>query len=276
MKSHIEILYITWNRLAYTKLTLPRVLDQGGDADYKVCIVDNGSKDGTVEYLKSLSHPRIKNITFKGMNHGISPVTNEFWEQAQAEYMGKVDNDILLPNCWLEPIMYVHAASDPNVGVVGITHFDREDIDKINELDYLHNIKRLRNGAQVFVQYHIGGACYVFPRELFRKFGPVPVFPNAPTAGWAGQQIRFFKKGYFPCYVYPWITCKHLGDKRYPETLFELDPEETEQQCALRKERHEGLLASNRPGMAWDRRNWGHRNSCRTLVSSFWKQLWMK
>ena len=86
MNSVVEILYITWNRLAYSKLTLPKVLDKGGDVGYKVCIVDNGSTDGTVEYLRSLSHPRIKKITFKDRNHGISPVTNEFWEQAESEY----------------------------------------------------------------------------------------------------------------------------------------------------------------------------------------------
>jgi len=250
----IEILYITWNRLAYTKLTLPTVLERGGDVDYEVCITDNGSTDGTVEYLESLDHPRIKRITFKEKNAGISPVTNEFWEKAESDYVGKVDNDILLPDRWLEPIMRVHAAGDPNVGIVGLCHFHRDEIDSLDEHPYLHNIKSLEDGVKVFVQVHLGGACYVFPRKLFLKLGNADLHPEALTHGWSDKQQEYFRAGYFPCYVYPWITCKHLGDGRYPETDFDIDPPENEEACAERTRRHQAMLMDSIPGKEWDSR----------------------
>jgi glycosyltransferase involved in cell wall biosynthesis len=252
LKPTVEILYITWNRLPYTKLTLPLVLEGGGDVDYEVCITDNGSTDGTVEFLGSLNHPRIKRITLNEHNVGISPVTNEFWEKAESDYVGKVDNDILLPDRWLEPIMAVHAAGDPNVGVVGLTHFHRDEIDALDEHSYSHNIKTLGDGVKVFVQLHLGGACYAFPRKLFLKLGNADLHPEALTRGWSDKQQEFFRAGYFPCYVYPWITCKHLGDCRYPETDFDIDPPETEEACAERTRRHHAMLMDDVPGKEWD------------------------
>ena len=48
-----SIVVVTYNQLEYTKLCLESVL-QRTDARYELIVVDNGSTDGTLEYLRSI------------------------------------------------------------------------------------------------------------------------------------------------------------------------------------------------------------------------------
>ena len=104
--SRIEIVYLTYNRLELNKQSLKALLSSDPAIDYKVYIYDNGSTDGTVEWLKSLNHSKIGDITFNESNLGISPVTNAFWERTNAEFIGKIDNDIIVPKNWIRDIMF--------------------------------------------------------------------------------------------------------------------------------------------------------------------------
>ena len=62
--SSIDILFFTFNRLYYTQKTLPDLLESSDMVSYQIIIVDNGSTDGTVEYLQKLNHPRIKKVIY--------------------------------------------------------------------------------------------------------------------------------------------------------------------------------------------------------------------
>ena len=49
---NIHLVFITYNRLHYTKLALASVLADPGE-EFSLTIWDNASTDGTVEYLKN-------------------------------------------------------------------------------------------------------------------------------------------------------------------------------------------------------------------------------
>ena len=95
----VDILYITYNRIQTTMLTLPTLLEST-EYPFALTIVDNGSEDGTQEYLKETvdNHRRSDKITLiiNHTNRGLSGPTNEFWKKSQAELVGKIDNDILV------------------------------------------------------------------------------------------------------------------------------------------------------------------------------------
>src|SRR6476660_2158600 len=55
----VTIIILTWNGLAYTKGCLETLRGRTAFPDYEVVVVDNGSTDGTVEYLRSLSWLRL-------------------------------------------------------------------------------------------------------------------------------------------------------------------------------------------------------------------------
>lgn len=161
----VDILYITFNRLAYTRQTLPVMIENAG-ADFSLTIVDNGSSDGTVNYLKSVVKSYksvIKTIVFNKDNQGLSRPTNQFWRDSQSTFVGKVDNDTLLPPGWLKTLLHAHMQSD-RLGVVGGFHHRLEDV----------NMEKLRcrvinvDGVNLLPDAFIGGCCYIFKRSLQR------------------------------------------------------------------------------------------------------------
>ena len=93
----VDIIFLTFNRLYYTKITLPVLLNSSDNNSFKIHIVDNGSTDGTVEYLKKISHPKIESIIYNKKNEGLVKPTKKFWEESNADLVGKIDNDILVP-----------------------------------------------------------------------------------------------------------------------------------------------------------------------------------
>jgi GT2 family glycosyltransferase len=89
---------ITWDRLDYTKQTLDRLIRS---REVRVIVIDNGSTDGTAEWLRSrIWRPNVQMI-FNNQNHGIAHAMNQFRSlTAGAEYVGKVDNDTIVDPKW--------------------------------------------------------------------------------------------------------------------------------------------------------------------------------
>lgn len=77
----VELVLITYNRLARTKLALASVLSDPTE-EFSLTIWDNASTDGTVEYVKKeVNDPRIADIIFSKENvgqlgvHLLKPIT---------------------------------------------------------------------------------------------------------------------------------------------------------------------------------------------------------
>jgi glycosyltransferase involved in cell wall biosynthesis len=169
--SDIEIVYLTHNRLELNKVTLPALLNSDPEIDYKVHIVDNASKDGTIDFLKALDHPKIGSISYNDTNKGIAPVTNKFWDQTKATYVGKIDNDILVPKNWIRDIMLrLENAVEDSMGPVTMYHWIDSWADDI-DLDHAPIIT-LKNGSKIIRSSHTGGN-YIFHRYLLDKLGKV-------------------------------------------------------------------------------------------------------
>ena len=80
----IDLVFVTYNRLEYTKLALASVLSDPTE-EFSLTIWDNASTDGTVEYLKhEVSDPRIKDIVFSKDNIGQSPAVDKIWIRSKA------------------------------------------------------------------------------------------------------------------------------------------------------------------------------------------------
>lgn len=230
-----SILYIAHNRLGFNKLTLPHLLESGGHEDYTVTIVDNASTDGTRRWLMSLSHPRIDRLIVNSSNTPLWEVTNRFWDETDAEFIGKVDNDTIMPVGFIA--LAVKILRNPvKLGAVGAMHFNPLDILPIETSSYAHNIRQLPNGRQVLLQRHLGGCCYLMKRSQAIACGHVE---NAGyfNGGWTEYQWKMLAKGYPSAYVYPFVFAKHLDDPEFgttnailrvpfPKRLTEMDGEE--------------------------------------------------
>lgn len=113
----VTVVVVTWNGLEYTKACVESLLEKTDYPDFDVVVVDNGSDDGTLEYLESVNGIRVvangENLGYaKGANIGIA-------EARPGADVVIMNNDILVTDPdWLTTLARV-AHSGDNVGIVG-------------------------------------------------------------------------------------------------------------------------------------------------------------
>lgn len=96
----LSIVIRTWNRLEYTIRTIVSIYENSGlSADeYEIICVDQGSTDGTVEWLKSVEKDGFYPIVpvFIGKNVGDGAGMQIGLENSKGEFFAQHDNDIEL------------------------------------------------------------------------------------------------------------------------------------------------------------------------------------
>jgi len=204
----VDILYLTHNRIASTKLTLPRLLNST-TYPFDLTIVDNASSDGTPDYLREVAErhefsAKI-NLICHDTNHGLAKPTNEFWRKSQADLVGKIDNDILVENGWLETLVKAHEKIS-NLAVVGGFHFPKK---VFNYQKCKHNIFSY-SGVHILRQPHIGGN-YIAKKEILDKNGFLDESAiTIKMGGWTKYQHKLTKQDFIIGYYFPLIFFTHI------------------------------------------------------------------
>lgn len=107
-KPKVAIFTLTHDRLEYSQKCFAAMKETAG-YPYDHFIVDNGSEDGTREYLDEVSG-NVRCVTFNEKNLGISRASNQALDAIGNEYdiIMKVDNDCLFLNKgWLKAMIEV-------------------------------------------------------------------------------------------------------------------------------------------------------------------------
>ncbi len=94
-----SVVLCTYNRLAYLNKSLPALLDLDY-LEYEVVVVNDGSLDGTREYLDNLQHPKLKVIHHE-KNCGLSLARNTGIERARHTVVAFTDDDCVPHKEWL-------------------------------------------------------------------------------------------------------------------------------------------------------------------------------
>ncbi|HEY4612735.1 MAG TPA: glycosyltransferase, partial [Bacteroidota bacterium] len=99
-----SVIIPTYNRVERLKLCLDGVLSQTTPRDqYEVIVVNDGSSDGTEEFLLQAERERgIRHIVLTDL--GIATARNRGAEVARGEILAFVDDDCLVPPTWLQTI----------------------------------------------------------------------------------------------------------------------------------------------------------------------------
>lgn len=102
----VTIVILNWNSKKYLSECLPSVFNQSYP-NYEVILVDNGSTDGSVEFVRE-NYPQVKIIkldknygTAKGNNIGIE----EALKDENVRYIAVLDNDAKVDRNWLSELV---------------------------------------------------------------------------------------------------------------------------------------------------------------------------
>jgi len=141
-----SIVIVTYNNLVLNKLSLLNLLEQTGELDVEVIVVDNASTDGTAAFLHDLaaSDPRVRVIE-NPTNRGFAAATNQGVAASVGETIVLLNNDTLVASGWLSRLS--SHLLDPSIGLLGAV------------------TNRIGNQAEIPVDYATLGGFLRFTRE---------------------------------------------------------------------------------------------------------------
>jgi len=99
--SDLSIALLNFNGKAHLQKYLPSVVQFSGE--HKIIVIDNGSTDDSVEFLKS-TYPQVELIQFDE-NHGFCGGYNRAMQMLNSEYVVLLNTDVEVTNNWVEPVL---------------------------------------------------------------------------------------------------------------------------------------------------------------------------
>src|SRR5476649_648429 len=161
-KTRIIIVIPVWNQLAYTKICL-ETLRKTLTFDVEIIVVDNGSNDGTGDFLAGNND--LKLITNQ-TNLGCSAAWNQGVKAADdAGWVIILNNDVVLSPGWLEGLLA--CAEEWNLDIVSPAF--REGHDEYDFEPYAHDYVARMSGVLRFGVAQ--GICFMINRRVFEKIG---------------------------------------------------------------------------------------------------------
>lgn len=179
----LSVVIISWNQLAFLKRLVGQLLEQDyPTAYYEIIIVDDGSNDGSREWLATLECANV-HVVFGQENRGRGASRNTGIRAAKYDIVVMIDGDHTISKDFLT----IHADRHKNERciIVGKSYFtpDRE-YRALN--DYLNNggAAKLPKDARLPGRYFLTRNCSA-PRDLLMEVG---LFDESFVA-WGGEDL---------------------------------------------------------------------------------------
>ncbi|MGV7223971.1 MAG: glycosyltransferase [Nitrospinales bacterium] len=185
-----SIIILTHNQLEYTKRCIKSIFKHTKET-FELILVDNGSTDGTVEYLESeviaqntkvkgqKSEIRIKIIKNKE-NLGFAAGNNQGMTVARGQYILLLNNDVVVTPGWLDR-MIVSLERHPQIGIVGPRSNYVSGPQLVSSISYnVDTLKGLTGYSENFAAEHkneatrilrVVGFCMLIKRSVIEKIG---------------------------------------------------------------------------------------------------------
>lgn len=223
------VVILNWNGIDFLKKFLPVVLECSSGEDSSVYLADNGSQDGSVEYIKGNFNN--VNLIRLDKNHGFAGGYNLALEQIDSKYYVLLNSDIEVTAGWLKPLINFMddnpdtAACQPKI----LSYYNKDQFEYagaaggfIDKLGYPLCRGRIFNfvekdkgqyddqtnifwstGASMIVRSEAWKKCGGFDEDFFAHMEEIDLC-------W-----RFHKSGYFVAYV-PQSVVYHVGGGALP------------------------------------------------------------
>jgi GT2 family glycosyltransferase len=121
-----SVVILNWNGISFLKKFLPTVIKYSANSETVVYVADNGSTDGSIEWISSnYNEVRIINL---GKNLGFAGGYNEALKQIDSKYYVLLNSDIEVTEGWLLPLVeFMDQNNDAASCQPKILSFNRKD-----------------------------------------------------------------------------------------------------------------------------------------------------
>lgn len=229
----LSIVIITYDSLALLRQCVESVRRATKKAAYEIIVVENGSSDGTTDWLRS--QPDIKSI-YNENNRGVAPARNQGLSAGEGRYLLILDADTIVEPGALDVLVErMDAHPETGLGAPKLTdadgnlqytcrHYPSAFSKIYRRLPFRFAKKQLAaemledwpHDAERTVDYAIG-ACQIFRREAYERVGPLDerIFYGPEDIDYC---IRMWSRGWKVMY-FPQSVVKHL-ERRITKRLF--------------------------------------------------------
>jgi GT2 family glycosyltransferase len=180
MNKLVTVIIPNWNGVDIFKECLESLSKQVFK-DFETLIVDNGSDDNSIPFIKS-HYPEVEILEF-GKNYGFVYAINEGVNKSKAKYIALLNNDTEVKPDWLKNLVEcAKRYKEDNVASIGsklLNFYNRQKIDgvgiEINEVGQAKSIgwneeDKGQFDREEFV-FGVTGGASLFDREVFIKVG---------------------------------------------------------------------------------------------------------
>jgi len=198
------LMMVTYNRLELTKKTLDN-LSQVTNYPHRLIIIDNGSTDGTIEWLRTIKYNNSSciglDVEFNQNNLGIAHGRNQglkISDRYNDPWLVTIDNDIELYDGWLnECVGFMEINPKYSIGI----NFEPNDYPILNKNGKLFQYKQHGN---------IGTACAAFSRQLHNVLG----FFSMEYGNYGEEDADYFMRSRYVGYELGYLVKRgvHLGE----------------------------------------------------------------
>jgi GT2 family glycosyltransferase len=172
----VSIVVVTFNEINHISASLDALMKQAYP-NFEVIVYDNGSTDGTSEYVKQ-HYPQVKLVDSKE-NLGFGGANNQAALVAKGKYIGFLNCDAFVAPDWLMPIVEL-LESDPTVGCAGAELRCTENPEVIlshgtsihlSGVSFTRDRGKLASSADPIEVGGVSGGASVMNREFFLEMG---------------------------------------------------------------------------------------------------------
>jgi len=202
----VDICIVTWNNIVLLKRMMESLsLTEYPKEKIKVFITDNGSKDGTVGYLRELENKftfEVRN-EFLPINSGVTYGLNLAIIKGCGELVARLDDDVILPANWLKELAKIFLKR-PYCGMAGPKILNDNSANTIQCSDfrmypsYSAHENEIDNGQAGYISrtVHIKGCCNLYRRDVFNNCGLLDIRFSPSQFDDPDHQIAVLARGY--------------------------------------------------------------------------------
>jgi len=168
MAIRISIIMLNWNGRKWLEDSLPSILNQKIGDGFEVLLVDNGSMDDSVKYVRS-NFPQVKVIELR-KNYGFAEGNNQGLRHALGDYLIFVNMDTKAEDGWLKNL--VKAADEhPECSILCSIQLPSQEENRIRTLNAFGDPtpSPFESTLALTGSLFASGACFLIKREWLNK-----------------------------------------------------------------------------------------------------------